>query len=229
MGEVVVLTVVEAKRAADPVACSGEAAVARALGEAFDLVLMDISMPGIDGYEATRQIRLGKSADELPVIALTAYASSVERENSEVSGMNDYLTKPIERDKLAAVLERWLPLSAAVSAVDTPMLESMLDQIGRENLVKVIGKFRDEASDRWRTLAQASSSADLARESHTLASTCSSFGLPAIAEQLRDIEATAKAGGTVDAVADLDVIGKELETGLQLLQSVVAELAAPGA
>ena len=203
---------------------SGEAAVAKVREEVFDLVFMDISMPGIDGYEATRQIRTSRSTMALPVIALTAYASSVEREKSELSGMNDYLTKPIERDKLAAVLERWLPASAASPLVDMPTLESMLEQIGRDNLIKVIGKFHNEASDRWQALARASSSADLARESHTLASTCSSFGLPIIAGRLQAIEVAAKGGATVDEVTGLPGIGEELLAGLQELQSTVREM-----
>ncbi|MBA3624366.1 MAG: response regulator [Methylibium sp.] len=70
---------------------------------------MDIQMPGMDGLEATRRIRaLSAPAARLPIIAMTAHAMTGDRELSLAAGMNDHVTKPIERDALGAVLERWL-------------------------------------------------------------------------------------------------------------------------
>jgi CheY-like chemotaxis protein/HPt (histidine-containing phosphotransfer) domain-containing protein len=214
----------------------GEVAVATALEEPVDLVLMDISMPEMDGYEATRLIRKERSADVMPVIALTAYASSEEREKSKLVGMNDYLTKPIERDRLADVLSKWLARrpedgeagdddsAASEDLLDMLVIESLLQQIGRDNLNTVIKKFCTEASDRWQALESASCSADLAREAHTLASTCISFGLPLIAEKLQSIESAAKAGRTVESLEDAAAIGAMLEHGLYALQSRVRSL-----
>ncbi|MEP5568011.1 MAG: response regulator [Halioglobus sp.] len=187
-------------------AVSGEQAVQYALAENFDLVLMDISMPGIDGYEATRKIRDWKSGEDLPIVALTAYASSIQQTESVASGMNGYLTKPIERDRLAATLNRWLEREkvgagnrqtetvekAPVSHVDMETLEDLVRQIGLDNLSSVISRFADEAGKRWLALESASSSKDLAREAHTLGSTCRSFGLPAVADRLSLIESHAK-------------------------------------
>jgi signal transduction histidine kinase/CheY-like chemotaxis protein len=76
--------------------------------QTFDLVLMDISMPGRDGYETTRYIRRFSQWQHLPVIALTAHAISGERQRCLAAGMNDYLSKPVERDVLQKVLSRWL-------------------------------------------------------------------------------------------------------------------------
>ena len=91
----------------------------------YDLVLMDVQMPEMDGFEATREIRkwkddvdeksgsrttgLKKRAARMPVIAMTAHAVQGDRERCLESGMNDYLTKPISPQALAQALDRWLP------------------------------------------------------------------------------------------------------------------------
>jgi CheY-like chemotaxis protein len=84
------------------------AAVATEFGVEFDLVLMDLQMPIMDGYEATRLIRKQWSPNRLPIIALTAYASRDELDQCLQSGMNDHLTKPVQPERLYACLMRWL-------------------------------------------------------------------------------------------------------------------------
>jgi signal transduction histidine kinase/ActR/RegA family two-component response regulator/streptogramin lyase len=87
----------------------------------FDLVLMDCQMPELDGYAATRAIRLreglgvtneGAERPRLPIVALTAYAMAGDREECLRSGMDDYLAKPFDLRQLQAVLSRWLPPAA---------------------------------------------------------------------------------------------------------------------
>jgi signal transduction histidine kinase/DNA-binding response OmpR family regulator len=77
--------------------------------EAFDTILMDIQMPEMDGYEATRQIRQHGFKD-IPIIAMTANAMKGDKELCLAAGMNDYITKPIKREIVFQILERWLNL-----------------------------------------------------------------------------------------------------------------------
>jgi CheY-like chemotaxis protein len=73
-----------------------------------DLVLMDIMMPELDGYEAIRRIRANKQFEKLPIISLTAKAMKGDREKSIVSGASDYITKPVDTDQLLSLMRVWL-------------------------------------------------------------------------------------------------------------------------
>ncbi|HJV35219.1 hybrid sensor histidine kinase/response regulator [Geomonas sp.] len=79
-----------------------------AAGGSFDAVLMDIQMPEMNGYDATREIRKHRSAEELPIIAMTAHAMVGEREKCVAAGMNDHLAKPFDVDDLLSVLVKWI-------------------------------------------------------------------------------------------------------------------------
>ena len=81
-------------------AVDGRQGVEMARAGAYDLVLMDMSLPEIDGWEATRQLRAAPETADLPIIALTAHAMAGDRERALEAGCNDYDTKPIELDRL---------------------------------------------------------------------------------------------------------------------------------
>jgi len=96
---------------------------------AFDVVLMDCQMPGIDGFETTRRARArGGRGAAVPIVALTAHAMKGDRERCLAAGMNDYLTKPVTVESLAAALERWAPKQEAAAAAPAAA-ESSVDAV----------------------------------------------------------------------------------------------------
>jgi CheY-like chemotaxis protein len=79
----------------------------------YDLILMDMSLPGIDGWEATRQLRAAPETATVPIIALTAHAMAGDRDKALEAGCNDYDTKPIELDRLLGKMAALLPAAPA--------------------------------------------------------------------------------------------------------------------
>ncbi|AVM75766.1 PAS domain S-box protein [Magnetospirillum gryphiswaldense] len=92
------------------IAENGQDGVARVRADPFDLVLMDIQMPVMDGLTATKLIRADERFRDLPIIAMTAHAMSGDRERSLEAGMNDHITKPINPGHLTDTLIRWMPV-----------------------------------------------------------------------------------------------------------------------
>jgi two-component system, sensor histidine kinase and response regulator len=91
------------------IAVNGKEGVDRVKQEPFDLVLMDIQMPVMDGLTAARTIRADQRFHDLPILAMTAHAMTGDRERSLAAGMNDHVTKPIHPNLLTEALLRWMP------------------------------------------------------------------------------------------------------------------------
>jgi CheY-like chemotaxis protein len=90
------------------IAVDGEQGVAMARSEAPALILMDMSLPGLDGWEATRRIKAASETKRIPVIALTAHAMSGDREKAVAAGCDDFDTKPVDLDRLLQKIEALL-------------------------------------------------------------------------------------------------------------------------
>lgn len=114
------------------IAINGQVALEKAQANAYDLIFMDCQMPVLNGYEATRQLRVLENSlgRKTPVVALTAEGTSGEKKSCFESGMDDFLTKPLELHKLIETLHRWIKPSE--KNLDLKALESLKDLISQD-------------------------------------------------------------------------------------------------
>jgi len=97
-------------------ALDGESGLSLAESEAPDLILMDMSLPILDGWEATRRLKAASATRHIPVIALTAHAMSSDRDKALDAGCDDYDTKPVELPRLLEKIEALLATAAATAS-----------------------------------------------------------------------------------------------------------------
>ncbi|WP_428603815.1 transporter substrate-binding domain-containing protein [Sedimenticola sp.] len=106
------------------IASNGMEAVAAASEHRYDVILMDIQMPQMDGYEAAGKIRNLPESNTLPIIALTANALSGDKEKALAAGMNEHVPKPIDPADLHRILSQWLPIDTAIEDKPPPLTVS---------------------------------------------------------------------------------------------------------
>ncbi len=182
---------------------NGHEALAQLREARFDLVLMDIQMPGMDGLQCTRLIRADEAFARLPVIAMTAHATAGDRDKSIAAGMNDHVDKPFEPAQLFEVMLRWLapagPVAAAAPvAREAPAPGPVVDFelglrrcLGRPELYhKIVGRYLRQRGTSGNEIRAALDAGELqagARHAHTLVSTASMLGAPALAALAREL------------------------------------------
>jgi len=179
---------------------SGRAAVAAASGGSYDLVLMDVQMPDVDGLEATRQIRERVDGGGPRIVALTASAMAGDRERCLAAGMDDYLSKPIQPLALRAVLEK-TPAARApqeTGAIDWRRIDSLKPFDADGSMVAgAVAAFLADAPGRVkaiRTAHAAGDAAGVAQAAHALKGAAANIGAARLQELSQAIEGSARDG-----------------------------------
>ena len=164
---------------------SGRDAVARAAEEPYDLILMDVQMPEMDGFEATAAIREReqKTGVHTPIVAMTAHVMTGDRERCLAAGMDAHLAKPIRPDDLATTIDALLPsgrsIRAAASKGSSDAEEKLLADFGQNGrvLAEVIGVFLVDGPRYLDVIRQARASGDAAAAAAAVHALKGSVGL----------------------------------------------------
>jgi signal transduction histidine kinase/DNA-binding response OmpR family regulator/HPt (histidine-containing phosphotransfer) domain-containing protein len=198
------------------VVSDGVEAVRAATQLPYDLILMDVLMPEMDGLDATRRIREQLPTERQPrIVAMTANALSGDRERCLEAGMDDYISKPVQLAELAKVIERNQPgamvvelpapeppISQTVLAQDDDAIERIVSAAGAAGAAIVLGAMIDSAPETIEALKRALASSDrkeTRRHAHSLKANAKTVGANAIARKFQEIEA-ASASGALDDI-----------------------------
>ncbi|MDD4882569.1 MAG: ATP-binding protein [Gallionellaceae bacterium] len=214
----------------------GRHALARVMAEHPDLVLMDLHMPDMDGYQATAGIRgweaENRPGQRMPIVALTADTLPQVRERCLAAGMDGYLLKPLLRADLLALLDHWLgqgwtPGTAARrqapapdasiapdACLDMEIVQDLRDNVSVEAFARIVGKYFDVANGLLeqirRNLARAAAD-DLAETLHQLKGSSATFGSSKLPPLCKTLELAARAGDFATVQARLPELTDELE------------------
>jgi CheY-like chemotaxis protein/HPt (histidine-containing phosphotransfer) domain-containing protein len=205
----------------------GLAAIEAARHGGFDAILMDVQMPHMDGYTATRHIRAQETGRRQPIIAMTAAAVAGERERCLESGMDDFLTKPVDAVRLADTLKRWLaPSPWYAERLDLDRLEELrgLDDPddGSSYVNRAIANFLGSAAGQLALMEAAAASGDvdqLRAVSHRLAGSALNLGAVALGESARELEEHIMNGSVADAVSALPELAERMAADVEALRA----------
>jgi len=210
------------------VVANGREAVDAVGAERYDLVLMDIQMPEMDGFEATAQIRALPQRGTLPIIALTAHALSGERERCLARGMSGYLAKPFKAHELFAVVEGrgpdgTEPAAPAPPPVDVAAFRRTMEEAGAAEAVDgILATFVETLPQRLDALAAATAgdtAEPIERAAHAFKSAAATIGARHLAALLEQIEAAARDGDVARARDKLESVRREAQEALDYLQT----------
>jgi CheY-like chemotaxis protein len=166
-----------------------EATAARDTGTPFDVILMDMQMPVLDGYGATSKLRQRGYAG--PIVAITAHAMAGDRERCEKAGCDDYLSKPVDRAQLTATVARFLARQPASEG-------EILSTLGNDaDMREIVRQFVHDLPDRSSAILRASQASDvetLGRMAHQLKGAAGGYGFPRITEAAAAVEQGVREG-----------------------------------
>ena len=234
------------------IAHNGKEAI-QAVAEAdFDAVLMDIQMPEIDGYEATRTIRENPRNRQLPIIAMTAHALKGDREKCLDAGMDDHLTKPIGIDEVVSVLADWIEQRRSVSQMPEPestvprphaetllpdslpglRIQSTIRRFGGNTglFLKLVRGFANDYKNVPDEIKQALAEDDMERATrlaHTLKGVAANIGAHDLSQAAGNLESTLSRGVMDRADELFDRLSDELQQVIDSLTDLAIRPEAP--
>jgi CheY-like chemotaxis protein len=210
------------------VAANGLEAIEAVARQTYDVVLMDVQMPELDGFEASREINRRWPAGQRPrIVAMTANAMQGDRELCVAAGMDDYVAKPIRVEELVGALGRVpshraaaMPTAAAAGSedaalfttgaggeIDRAVLDRLVATTGGPFVAELIDTFGEDARELLAALRQTLATQDVdgfRRAAHSLKSTAESLGASALGALARELETQARAGSLEGAAERLD-------------------------
>ncbi len=233
INQVIAARILETLGVSVDIVADGEAAVAKAAQQQYDVVLLDCQMPRLDGYGAARQIRaLPGKAGQVPILAVTASVLPDDHAQCRDAGMDEVLLKPLHADDLRHAVLRRLPQaqraeSGAFATVRPPLETPTIDAGvladlkragGREVVQMVIGLFEEAAAETQSELhAAARDLGQLAGLAHRNRGTASSVGARRLAQALSKLENAARARLADQVPAELQACDEELKLALRAL------------
>ena len=218
---------------------TGRAAVQAVGARSYDVVLMDVHMPEMDGIEATREIRrLPGDKGCVPIIALSASAMREETDACMAAGMLGHLPKPIDPVALANVLSRYAPAAGppeasgdATAGIDESYVRLLVDSLGAAKVGQLISELPEHARPHRERLGTARGESDLApmqAAAHALAGMAANLGLTALAELTGAMAEACREGRAAEAAALCDRLDASFDDALARLEALCPDRSASG-
>ncbi|ARJ65147.1 hypothetical protein WV31_05470 [Magnetospirillum sp. ME-1] len=212
-------------------ASSGEAAIEAVAGGQFDVVLMDLRMPGMDGMDAARRIRRheGGRTPRTRIYAMTADLTDEIRRQCQAAGMDGELSKPVRLEEVRDVLAATQPSQRAPSPVDADYLALQLDILGLDEVIRLARLFQRTSHGMIRAMEKAAEAEDrpaVAAQAHRLRSAAGSLCLRDVTARAASIEADAAQASRAWLAEQLAMLREARRTGLREITRAARGMAA---